>query len=345
MSHLDSQFSIPTGSIVVVSGANGNIASHIADQLIKAGYVVRGTVRDVKKNDWLIDHFSNIYGPGKIELVEVPDMSVRGGFDEAVKGASGFIHTATPVMENADPNLAIPVVMEGTLNALKSAATEPKLKRFVLTSSSGACTAPKPGKMFTIDSNTWNEEAITAAWAPPPYEGFERLLDVYYASKTQGEKEAWKWVRDNSPNFVFNTVLPNANFGPVVDKHHQQYHSTLGWVRALWNGFQGEEDLRNQPPQYYINIVDDAIVHVAALLFKDVSNERLFTFAYPYNWNDILAIFRKLYPGREFIDDIPNLQRDLSVVTNGRAEDLLKRFAGHGWTNLEETIKTSIADY
>ncbi|PNP57244.1 hypothetical protein THARTR1_02774 [Trichoderma harzianum] len=345
MSHLDVEFSIPVGSTVVVSGANGNIASHIVDQLIKAGYIVRGTVRDVKKNSWLIDHFSNIYGPEKIELVEVPDMSASGGFDEAVKGASGFIHTATPVMESADPNTAIPVVIQGTLGALQSAAKEPKMKRFILTSSSGACTAPKPGKVFTIDSNTWNEEAVTAAWAPPPYEGFERLLDVYYASKTQGEKEAWKWVRENNPKFVLNTVLPNANFGPVVDKHHQKYHSTLGWIRALWNGFDGEEGVRSQPPQYYINIVDDAIVHVAALLYKDVNNERLFTFAYPYNWNDILAALRKLYPSGKFIDDIPNLPRDLSIVTNGRAEDLLKRFAGHGWTNLEETIKSTVADY
>jgi nucleoside-diphosphate-sugar epimerase len=345
MIQLDTEFSIPTGSIVVVSGANGNIASHIVDQLIKTGYIVRGTVRDVKKNTWLIEHFSNVYGPGKIELVQVSDMSISGCFDDAVKGASGFIHTATPVMENIDPNAVIPAVIQGTLSALQSAAKEPKMERFVLTSSSGACTAPKPEKVFIIDSNTWNEQAITAAWAPPPYEGFERLLDVYYASKTQGEKEAWKWVADNSPNFVLNTVLPNANFGPVIDKHHQQYHSTLGWVRALWNGFESEEGLRSQPPQYYINIADDAIVHVAALLYKDVSSERLFAFAYPYNWNDILAIFRKLYPTKKFIDDIPNLQRDLSIVTNGRAEDLLKRFAGHGWTNLEETIKSSVLDY
>ncbi|KAL6853234.1 hypothetical protein J3F83DRAFT_514696 [Trichoderma novae-zelandiae] len=90
---------------------------------------------------------------------------------------------------------------------------------------------------------------------------------------------------------------------------------------------------------YFITIVDDAIVHVATLLYKDVGNERIFTFAYLYKWNDVLAIFRKLYPDRQF--DIPNLQRDLSVVTNGRAEDLLKGFAGHGWTNLELQDRTA----
>jgi nucleoside-diphosphate-sugar epimerase len=346
MSAPENNLAIPLGSLVVVSGANGNIASHVVDQLLKAGYRVRGTVRNPTKEQWLADYFNKKYGAGKFELAQVSDMSDDGAFDEVVKGASGFIHTATPVMESADPNAAIPVVVKGTVNALEACAKEPSVVRVVLTSSSGACTAPKPNKAFKIDSTTWNEEAVNAAWAPPPYEGFERTLNVYYAGKTLGEKAAWDFVREKSPGFVLNTILPNANFGPVLDSEHQKYHSTLGWVRALWNGFEGEDAaLKSQPPQYYINIVDNAIVHVAALVYTDVQNERLFTFAYPYNWNDILAILRKLHPDRKFIDDIPDLGRDLSEVTNERAEELLKRWSGHGWINLEQTVEQSIQEY
>ncbi|TFB02963.1 hypothetical protein CCMA1212_005590 [Trichoderma ghanense] len=86
--------------------------------------------------------------PGNPELAEVRDMPDSGAFDKAGRGASGFNHTATPAMENADPNVAILVVVNGTLNALQSATKEPKLKRFVLGSSSGACTVPKPGKVL-----------------------------------------------------------------------------------------------------------------------------------------------------------------------------------------------------
>ncbi|PTB65497.1 hypothetical protein BBK36DRAFT_1169211 [Trichoderma citrinoviride] len=290
MFHLDPEYANPTGTTVVASGANGNIANHIVDQLVKTGY------------SWLVGYSSQLYGPGKIELAEVRNMAESCAFDEAVKGASGFIHMATPVMETADPNIAIPVVVNGTLNA-----------HFVLTSSSGACTDAKPGKVFTIDSNTWKEEAEAAAWAHPP-----RKRSVEVGSRKQAK-------------FHLQHVLPNANFGSVLDKHHQ-------------NGFDGEETLGNLPPQYLINSMDDAIVCVATLLYKDVSKERIFTFAYSYNWNDILAIFRELCPGRQLIDDIPNLQRDLSVVTNGRAEDLLKPFVGHEWTSLEETVKSSVAD-
>jgi len=348
MSPVDtSNLALPLGSLVVVSGASGNIASHVIDQLLAAGYRVRGTVRSVKNKSWVEKHFTEKYGPDKISLCEVPDMGVPGAFDASMKGAAGFIHVATPVMQEVDPNAAIPTVVEGALNVLRAAAAEPSVKRVVLTSSSGACTAPKPNFEFVINKDTWNEEAVRDAWAPPPYEGLERRLAVYYAAKTQSEQAAWEWVRENKPGFVLNTVLPNANFGPLQSNEYQDYHSTLQWIQAAWNGFEGSEaeDIVDQPPQYYVNIVDNAMVHVAALIYSDVQNERLFTFAYPYNWNDIFAVFRKLYPDRKFHDDIPGLGRDLSKVTNERAEELLKRLSGHGWTSLEDTIKESISGY
>ena len=84
-------------------------------------------------------------------------------------------------------------------------------------------------------------------------------------------------------------------------------------------------------------------MHVAALIFPDVKGERLFSFAYPYTWNDILAIFRKLYPQKKFIDDIPDVGQDLSKVANGRAEELVKRIKGTGWESLEASVK-AVAD-
>ena len=31
---------------------------------------------------------------------------------------------------------------------------------------------------------------------------------VYVASKTEGERAAWKWVEKRKPSFVFNAVVP-----------------------------------------------------------------------------------------------------------------------------------------
>lgn len=333
------KLAIPRGSLVVVSGANGYIASHVVDQLLLAGYRVRGTVRSAERAAWLQPFFDGRYGPDKFSLFEVPDMAAPGAFDEAVRDAAGFCHVATPVMQAFDPNASVHVVVDGTLNALRAAAGSASVRRVVLTSSSTAAASPQPGRRFPINSDTWNDEAEKRAWAPPPYEGLQRRLDVYAAGKKRAEEAAWEFVRREKPGFVLNAVLPNANMGPVLSTEHQGYPSTAGWIRALWDGFRGHEDLRFNPSQYYTNVQDNARVHVAALIYEDVAGERLFAFAHPYTWNDILAVFRKLYPQRKFIDDIPDLGEDLSEVANERAEELLKRFGLPGWTSLEDSVK------
>lgn len=336
------RLAITPGTLVVVTGANGFIGSHVVDQLLLAGYNVRGTVRNVQRSSWLDQYFNNKYGRGRFSLAEVPEMSKEEAFDEAIRGVLGVVHVASPVMQFHDPNVAVPMAVHGALEILKSAVKEPALKRVVMTSSSTAAARPRPNEEFVIDENMWNETAIMAAWAPPPYEGSQRRLDVYSACKAQSEEAAWKFVKEKKPHFVFNTVLPCANMGAILSLGNQGYPSTAGWIKSLWDGFPGDggEELKYNPPQYYINVQDNALVHVAALIYEDVRNERLFAFAHPYSWNDILAILRKHYPSKEFIDDMPNLGEDKSRVANQRAEALLKRFTGlPGWTSLEQTIK------
>lgn len=74
------------GELIIVSGANGFIASHVADQALAAGFRVRGTTRSAEKHAWLQEHFDAAYGLRKFELIEVKDMVAEGAFDEAVKG-------------------------------------------------------------------------------------------------------------------------------------------------------------------------------------------------------------------------------------------------------------------
>ncbi|OJD14593.1 hypothetical protein AJ78_05080 [Emergomyces pasteurianus Ep9510] len=337
---------IPRGSLVLVTGANGYIASHVVDQLLQANFRVRGTVRNLSRSSWLNNYFTTKYGSGKFELVEVSDMAVAHAYDKAVKAASGLIHIATPVLVTYDPNEGIPMVTNGTINILESARKEPLMKRVVLTSSSTAAASPQPNVEFIIDKGTWNEDIVQAAWAPPPYEGWQRRHNVYAASKMEGEKVAWKWMKENQPDFVLNTVLPNANFGKVLSPQNQGFPSTAGWVKAVWEGFKGKyaDEVFNKP-QHYVNVRDNALVHVAALIYADVRAERLFAFAQPYNWNDILAVMRKLYPDTEFIDDLPDLGRDLSKVSSQGAEDLLRRISGRGWIGFEQTIKDATEDF
>lgn len=95
---------IPKDSIVLVTGFNGYIGSHIADQLLKAGYRVRGTTRDASKAKNLVDQWEQQYGINKVEVVIVPNMAADGAFDEAVKDVSGIAHVASNMSFSSNPN-------------------------------------------------------------------------------------------------------------------------------------------------------------------------------------------------------------------------------------------------
>lgn len=119
---------IEKGSTVLVTGANGFIASHIVDQLLQAGYHVRGTVRSKSKADWMYDRFDKQYGSGKFTAVEVPDMVADGAFDEAVKGVCGICHVASILTFSNKASEVIPPTVKGALNILTSASKEPSVK-------------------------------------------------------------------------------------------------------------------------------------------------------------------------------------------------------------------------
>ncbi|KUJ16771.1 NAD(P)-binding protein [Mollisia scopiformis] len=330
---------IPNGSLVLVTGVNGYIGSHIADQLLEAGYRVRGTTRNLEKVKGLRALWEEKHGTNKVEFVVVPDMSTPRAFDDAIKGVSGIAHVASDVSFNSDPHKVIPVVVDGINSILKAAANEPSVKRFVYTSSSAAASAAIPNKEFTIDSSTWNDVQVKEAWAPPPYEP-ERAFVVYSASKTEGEQALWKFVKDQKPGFVTNSILPNLNLGKILVKG--QPASTCGWLVALYNGDIGP--LKDFPPQYFVDVQDCARLHVSALTNPDVKNERLFAYASPYTNNLLLRILRKLRPDRKLPEEWTDENvRDMSTVKNERSIELLKKDWGQeGFTSIEQSIKNCI---
>jgi hypothetical protein len=78
-------------------------------------------------------------------------------------------------------------------------------------------------------------------------------------------------------------------------------------------------------------------------LSNSVKNERIFAFAKPYTWNEILSIMRKAYPSRSFPEDLVGVQKSTIQVPTIRGEQLLRDVFGRsGWTPLEETIQNNL---
>lgn len=68
--------------------------------------------------------------------------------------------------------------------------------------------ATKEMHLLISDADSWNEEAIKGAWNPDTSQEVKGVF-CYAASKTEAEKAAWNWVEQNTPDFQFNTILPD----------------------------------------------------------------------------------------------------------------------------------------
>ncbi|KAG6353785.1 hypothetical protein INS49_005265 [Diaporthe citri] len=333
---------IPYGSLIVVSGVNGFIGSHVADQTLAAGFRVRGTTRSLRRNAWVWEYFKNKYGSEVFELLEVPDVTIDGAFDSALKGASGFVHVASDMSNSTDPDVVIANAVKGVLNALRAAKKEGAgMKRFVYTSSSTAATLPKPEEVFSVTAESWNDEAVEMAWKTDAVE--KDAFVVYAASKTESERAVWNWARETEPDFVINTVLPNANFGAILSPENQGYPSTARWIKAVLDGHH--DSIKHIPPQYYVNVQDTARLHVIALASPTVKDERVFAFTEPFNFNDIIDVLRRQYPGDERWVEVPDQRQDLSKIEPiKRAEELLEEAYGFRFTGLEQSVKDNVTE-
>jgi nucleoside-diphosphate-sugar epimerase len=83
-------YTIAPGYWILVTGANGFIASHVIDALLSIGYKVRGTVRAEKP--WLDEYFKSTYGEDKYESVVVPKLEDEGALDNYMQDICGVAH-------------------------------------------------------------------------------------------------------------------------------------------------------------------------------------------------------------------------------------------------------------
>lgn len=188
---------------MLITGVNGFIGSHVADQFLEAGYKVRGTCRDNSRNSWLQTLFDHKYAKGSFQLCTVPDISENGAYKEAARGmllrgtheqnsnnpsgVSAVIHVASIMTFDPDPTKVIPQTVTGAMDALEAAYAEPSVRRFVLTSSStAAILSPNPAGT-KVHAGTWNDKAVRAAGTDTSLPVQEQALLAYSAAKTRAE--------------------------------------------------------------------------------------------------------------------------------------------------------------
>lgn len=205
----------PSSTLILVTGASGHIASNIIREALDLGYHVRGTARTSEKCEKTVteQHNHPNYSTAIVSDFSHPSEEI----DATVKGVDSIIHVASDTSFSEDADQVISSVVAGTENFLRAATREPRVKRFTLTSSSTAATLPKPGVEAVLTTDTWDDEAVEAAKTKGVSIGPNAYAYIVYAaSKTQGERAFWKFVKDEKPSFVANAILPDFNAGRIV---------------------------------------------------------------------------------------------------------------------------------
>ncbi|TFK63060.1 NAD(P)-binding protein [Pluteus cervinus] len=293
--------SVQPPALVLVTGANGYIATWVVYNLLHKGFSVRATVRSAEKGK----HFAEqtwskpFVDQGKLEVVVVSDITKDDAFDDAVKGVDAIEHTASPFHFNAvEPQELIGPAVNGTLNILQSALKYgSSVKRVVIT---GSCASileilPVPKSFSELD---WNEQSIKEV----EEQGSKAsAASKYRASKILAERAAWEWFEKHKSQIGWDLVVLNPPyvFGPPL--HPVASPKDLGTSAAdfhntiLVPGSKSNEVLRSQSSSF-IDVRDLGEGHARALLKDGIGGERIIISTAPFTWQEWLDVANSLTP-------------------------------------------------
>jgi nucleoside-diphosphate-sugar epimerase len=189
---------------VLVTGISGFIAKHCALELLKQGYRVRGTLRDLKKAGAIKATLARHGGdPERLEFAQA-DLMDDAGWSAAMQGVSGVQHLASPfpLAQPRDAELLVKPAVDGTLRVMR-AAVAAGVPRLVQTSSFAAIGygLARRNRAFTEDD-----------WSDPEGPG----ITPYAKSKTLAERAARDFAARH-PALHYASVNPGMVLGPLLD--------------------------------------------------------------------------------------------------------------------------------
>jgi len=259
--------------MVLVTGGAGFLGSWCAIDLLRRGYAVRASVRDLSREQALRAAIAREVDAGDQLSVVAADLREEACWERAVEGCDHVLHVASPFppTQPKDPDELIVPAREGTRRVLK-ASLDAGVERVVVTSSIAAITGGlKPGSLPLTEDD----------WSDPD----NPKLTPYAMSKTLAERAAWDFVRERGETEKLAVVNPGAILGPVLSENRS---SSLGIVERLLRGIPGV-------PRIGFNIVD--VRDVADLQFRAMSapeaaGER-FIAAESFKWmEEVAAVLR-----------------------------------------------------
>jgi len=322
--------------LVLVTGATGYIGSQVVLSFVEAGYRVRATARTLGKGKAWSEKYAQLND--RVEWAAVEDITADGAFDKAVQGVDVIAHVASPLPDKFTPGQVekeglIPAI-NGTKSILKSALKEPKVKRFVLTSS---VVAAGLHKHLTTEED-WTELTYQDAL------NTTNPFVAYMVSKTLAEKAAWEFVAENKPYFDVTAINPGFVFGPqtqVVEDRKTLLSGTFAVVaRLLVNPDFDVTDTNDKTgvTMPMVDVRDVALAHVKAAELDVAKGQRYMLVSGHFSNAPAVKNFRAWFP--DHVDTIPQVPAGFQTPI-GSTFDGTKatRELGFTYRTVEQTLK------
>ncbi|MCX7646945.1 MAG: aldehyde reductase [Rhodobacteraceae bacterium] len=273
---------------VVLTGATGFIAKHVAARLLNAGFRVRATLRTPDRAQEVVAAVRPaLDDPAgldeRLRFVRL-DLMADEGWQEAMAGADALVHTASP-FPLAEPRTADEVVrpaVEGTLRALR-AARDAGVGRVVLTSSVAAVMHRDlpPGRRV-FDETDWTE---------PDHP----TTTPYFRSKTLAERAAWDFAAREAPGLRLTALNPGLVCGPPLDA---RYGTSLRLVGRL---LAARDPALPQIAFPVVDVRDVAEAHLRALTADGAAGQRFLISAGTLWFHEMAEALRDALPGRRIV--------------------------------------------
>ena len=264
---------------VLVTGITGFIGSHIAINLLNAGYSVRGTMRNLERRESILKTIrANTENSERLDFVK-GELTIPEDWDSAMEGMDYVMHVASPLpfdLKDDANDLIIPA-REGTLNVLR-AANKHKVKRVVLTSSIAAIGLGHKEKNRTFTEEDWTN--LNSKNNIPPY----------VQSKTIAESEAWKYISQDDVHTELAVINPGYVLGPLLEK---DFSDSAEIVRKLLAG-----EIPGLPKIKFplVDVRDVAEMHLQALETREAAGQRFICVNESSSYQYIAKTLKEAFP-------------------------------------------------
>jgi nucleoside-diphosphate-sugar epimerase len=235
---------------VLVTGGSGFLGSWCVIELLRRGYAVRTTVRDLSREAQLRAAIALEVDAGERLSVLAADLRRDDGWEQAISGCEYVLHVASPFppVQPKDPDELIVPARQGTLRVLRR-SLDAGVRRVVITGG-----RPRPGSRALAEDD----------WSDPE----NPRLTPYARSKTLAERAAWDLVRERDETERLAVVNPGAILGPVLSADRSY---SIELIERLLKGMPGV-------PRIGFNIVDVrdvADLHLTAMTAAQAGGERV----------------------------------------------------------------------